>query len=177
MKTYTKWVGGGSSGVFLSGVYLSGLFALLVASGCKVEGTGTGNPMQNTGSPAMGTTSTATDAIAYSTCYKTALCHKTAELGQCIKSVGDLTSYAGKLGFSTEPPLTMLEIRALELKNLIHPKVGHLKQCLNSIGATSCESPEAKGAYAPDSASPYMGTAELFTMDCADIFTSESRDD
>jgi len=159
-------------------LFLSIIQAVLVGltSGCKVEGTGTGNPMQPATSP-IGAIITATESIAFRTCTLTAHCHSSASVPQCMNSVASLTSYAPKLGFPVESPLTMWEIRELELKKIIHPNVGDLKKCLAAISATSCECPEAVGSYLPDSPSPYAGTEALLSTECIDIFSSESRDD
>jgi hypothetical protein len=153
------------------------LFILIaLTTGCKVEGTGTGNPMQPATSPVNGSF-TASEIIAHSTCELTTRCHNGANLAQCMNSVAKMTSYSSKLGFPEGAPLTMLEIRDLEIRKIIHPKMGHLKQCVDAISTTPCESSKAVGAYLPASVAPYEGTVDLLTKECNDIFTSESQID
>jgi len=151
------------------------LFATFLLIGCRLEGTGTGNPMKpqpaNQDQPVY---ISATVWLTARICNKLAGCYGSAFAPEeCVQASMELDSYAIPLGVNWDPALplpTNRELQEMEMKmELIHDPDA-VDACAGDIAQLRCDSEQVGRGYDPTQAQPFAQTAALLAPSCAGVF-------
>jgi hypothetical protein len=141
--------------------------------GCKLDGTGTGNPMDS-----------AVDDMYYSSvgyivvdvCDVVYKCHGSDAYKRCWNEIWALTSYSARLGVVEESPSTIRSLFYAEIGGDFVSNPNVEVACRQEIRNFTCDSPEAVNSYVSGSTDPFAGTVELLTPICSGLLTKVEPD-
>lgn len=140
----------------------------VLQGGCRLNGTGTGNPYH---SPHSGVSATiAIERIVAEVCTSTIRCHTSADYFKCISDSAVMIGYAGKVGALKFPNATVDELKSLEVGNHLTPNIEVEQDCRQQIRSLDCEVPEMKSAFISNAPHPYQNTIELLRPSCEQVF-------
>ncbi len=148
------------------------LMVLLILSGCKWEGTGTGNPNHPSG---MEDGKTSVDRIVGDICLLVKNCHDEVTFSKCYSGVSRHTGFAPRLGVVVDPSPTVGELMIAEIEGYIIPNTKSVDSCRSEIAKLQCDDEKVVKAYVSSEAEPFAGTSELLSPVCVGVFGEETE--
>jgi len=140
------------------------LFAFLI-SGCQYEGTGTGNPMQQSNQSPPSGAERARSVI----CRKLTACHTDLRPAVCYDAVWIQSGVASKLG-AQAPIDTLKDSDSAESKDTLAFDETVLNQCENSITALDCASQTVQDAYQSGASEPFALLPAMIPSVCGQVY-------
>ena len=144
------------------------LFYVILLSGC-LKGTGSGNPLVGTPIDNDGSIRTVYGTqLRNNICLLILSCSTGLDINDCKTSIGELTTYAPKLGLTDA--LTFEEIIDEEYSENITANSDASELCDQGVSAFDCSDPEVINAYDNALANPYTNSDQLLIPACEDVF-------